>query len=140
MLGVEENALAGLGQEGDRLGDHLEVLLEPGPHDRLDLHRRRLPDEGYRRRKRLRKHGEALVLAGGDATPAGHAEGDDRRVLEGQVGEELEELALLGVGGGKAGLDHVDAQLVQPLDDAHLLLGGQRHAPAAHAVAESRVV
>ena len=58
------------------------------------------------------------VVLGGDAAPAGHAEGADRRLLELQLGEQLEELHLLRVGAGEAGLDELHAEPVERLDDA----------------------
>src|SRR5438105_1974055 len=54
--------------------------------------------------------------------------------------KQREELELLGVGGREAGLHDVDAELVEPMDDAQLLPGRQRHALALHAVAERGVV
>ena len=56
------------------------------------------------------------------------------------AGEQLEQLLLLRVGAGEAGLDHVDPELVQPVRDPKLLLRGQGHALALHAVAQGRVV
>ena len=44
------------------------------------------------------------------------------------LGEQLEQLLLLGVGDREAGLDHVHAELVERVHDAHLLLGRERHA------------
>ncbi len=46
----------------------------------------------------------------------------------------------LGFERGKARLDHVDAELVERVRDAHLLVHGQRHALPLHAVAEGGVV
>ena len=37
VLGVEQHALAGLHEEGDRVGDHREVLLARDAHDLLDV-------------------------------------------------------------------------------------------------------
>ena len=61
-------------------------------------------------------------------------------LLELDLGEHLEELGLLRVGAGEAGLDEVDSEPVERLDDAHLLLRRERHAVALHAVAKGRVV
>jgi hypothetical protein len=61
-------------------------------------------------------------------------------MLEALVGQELEELELLGVRRREAGLDEVDAELVELARDAHLLGGGQRQAGALHAVAQCGVV
>src|SRR5437660_1292325 len=65
---------------------------------------------------------------------------DGGSVLERVALQEREELELLGVGGREAGLDDVDAELVEPMDDTQLLPGRQRHALALHAVAERGVV
>ena len=54
--------------------------------------------------------------------------------------EQREQLLLLRVRRREAGLDHVHAELVERVDDAQLLLGGERHAAAAHAVAQGGVV
>jgi hypothetical protein len=61
-------------------------------------------------------------------------------VLEALAGEQLEQLLLLGVGGREAGLDQVDAERVELVDDAQLLVGGEAEASAAHPVAEGGVV
>ena len=61
-------------------------------------------------------------------------------VLEALAREQLEERLLLRVGAREAGLDEVDAELVERVRDAQLLVGGQRHALALHAVAEGGVV
>ena len=55
-------------------------------------------------------------------------------------GEQLEELALLRVRRREAGLDQLDAELVEAVGDAQLLLGGERHALALHAVAQGGVI
>ena len=83
---------------------------------------------------------QRLVLGGLDVAAAGHAEGADGGLLELDLGEHLEELELLRVRAGEAGLDEVDAELVELADDPDLLLRGQGHALALHAVAEGRVV
>ena len=56
------------------------------------------------------------------------------------AGEALEQLALLGVGLREARLDQLDPELVEPVRNAQLLLGRQRHPLALHAVAQGRVV
>ncbi len=61
-------------------------------------------------------------------------------VLQLDLGEQAKELGLLGVRARKAGLDVVDAEPVESLDDADLLGGGERHSLALHAVAQGRVV
>ena len=80
------------------------------------------------------------VLGRGDVAPAGHPEGGDRRPLERLALEQREQLGLLGVRRREARLDEVDAELVEPADDAQLLVGGQADARPAHPVAQRRVV
>ena len=60
--------------------------------------------------KHAGEHAQALVLGGRHAAPARHAEGGDVGVLEALLGEQLEELELLGVRRREAGLDEVDAR------------------------------
>ena len=67
--------------------------------------------------------------AAATSAPARHPEGDDLGVAERLAREQGEELGLLGVRGGEARLDQVDAELVEPVDEADLLLGGQRRCP-----------
>ena len=99
-----------------------------------------LPDESDHRRKAGCEQDERLVLGGLGVTAAGHPEGAHRSLPELDVGEHLEELELLRVGARETGLDEVDAELVELPDHPHLLLRGQGHALALHAVAQSRVV
>ena len=61
-------------------------------------------------------------------------------MLEALLGQQLEELELLGVRRREAGLDEVDAELVELARDAHLLGRRQRQAGALHAVAQRGVV
>ncbi len=70
----------------------------------------------------------------------GHPERRDLRVGERLLREQREERLLLGVRRGEAGLDQVDAEPVEDVGDAQLLLGRERHALALHAVAERAVV
>ena len=47
---------------------------------------------------------------------------------------------LLRVGGREAGFDQVDAEVVERVRDAHLLVDRERHALALHAIAQGRVI
>ena len=63
------------------------------------------------------------------------------RVLELQLGRRpAEELVVLRVGAGPAGLDEVDAEPVELLGDAQLVVDGERDALELAAVAQRRVV
>ena len=140
VLGVEQHALAVSDQERDRLGDHLQVLLARDAHDLLDVQHRGLADERAHGRERLREDPQPLVRVGVDPAPARHPERDDLSRLEALLGEQLEQLLLLRVRRREAGLDHVHAERVERVHDAQLLIGGQAHAAAAHAVAQGGVV
>ncbi len=140
VLGVEQHALSLRHEEGDRVADHREVLLWRGAHDLLHVQKRGLADQGAGGREAVGEHAQPLVLLGAALAAAGHAEGDDLGGVELLLGEQLEQLALLGVRGGEAGLDHVDAQGIERVHHAQLLLRGERHAAAAHAVAQGGVV
>ena len=141
VLGVEERPLALLAAEGDRVGDHRQVLLAADPDHLLDVQRRALADQADRpARRRPPEPPAPVVLGGGAVAAAGHPEGDDRRLLQLGLAEPLEELGFLRVAAGKAGLDEVDPERVEGLGDLELLADRERHAAPAHAVAQGRVV
>ncbi len=140
VLGVEDRPLALRDEERDRLGDHREVLLARDAQHLLDVQHGALADERDHGREALGEHPQAVIAVGRDAAPPRHAEADDLGVVEPLTGEQVEQLLLLGVRGRESGLDQVDAEHVEAMHDAHLLLRGEAHAPAAHAVAERGVV
>ena len=72
--------------------------------------------------------------------PPGHAEGDDLRVLQGQLAHRLEVLEVLGVRERIAALDEIDAQFVEPAGEQQLVLQGEVDALALAAVAKCGVV
>jgi hypothetical protein len=140
VLGVEDHALALPDEEGDGLRDHRQVLRARDAHDLLDMTDRGLADDRADGREAVGQHAQPAVLVRGDTAPARHAECGDRRVRERLVLQAGEQLGLLGVRRGEARLDDVDAEVVEAVHEAHLLLGGERHAAPAHAVAQRRVV
>ena len=83
---------------------------------------------------------ERRVVAAAHAAPARHPEGGDLGLAEALAGEQLEELALLRGSSREARLDQLDAELVEAVGDAQLLLGRERHALPLHAVAQGCVV
>ncbi len=99
-----------------------------------------LADQADDRCEALGQDAQRRVVLGGEVAAPGHAEGGDRRLLQLELGEQLEELRLLGVGAGEAGLDEVDAEVVERLDDLELLAHRERHALPAHAVPQGGVV
>ena len=110
-------------------------------HDLLEVQAPRLADDRAHRRE-ARRPACAGPRPRRPATPR-------RRVMpkaaisacsKRSCGQQLEELELLGVRGREAGLDEVDAELVELARDAHLLGRRQRQAGALHAVAQGGVV
>ena len=130
VLGVEQHALAGAQQKRHRVGDHRQVLLARDADDLLDMQHRRLTHERAGRREHLGQDPQALVGLGGDVPAAGHAEGDDLRDVQRLVGEQLEQLVLLGIRRREARLDQVDSEGIEGMDHPHLLLGGEAQVPS----------
>ena len=140
VLRVVDHVLALGHEEGDRVGDHPQVLLRVHLGHLLEVERPGLADQRADGRERLGQEAQRRVVGGGRVPPAGHPEGCDLGVREALALEQREELLLLGVRGGKAGLDQVHAERVQRMRDAQLLAGRERHALALHAVTQGCVV
>gem|GEM_PF-5853363 len=140
VLGVEDDALAGADAEGDGVADHRQVLLLGDANHLLQVQAPALSDQADHRCHRLDQGRQGRVFGGGEPSPPGHPEGADRRALQLQPGEPLEELGFLRVGTGKASLDEVDAESVEGVDDVQLLADRERHALTAHAVPQGGVV
>ncbi len=99
-----------------------------------------LPTSVHTRREAVGEHPQRLVVRGRHVLAPGHPEGRDLGVLEGLPREQVEQRLLLGVRAREAALHEVDAQPVERVGHAHLLVGGEGHALALHAVAEGGVV
>ena len=140
VLGVVDDALAGGGQEGDGLADHRQVLLARDAHDLLEVQAPGLADDRRDGREGRGERLQALVLGGGGVAAPGHPEGGDLRAREGLLGQQLEELELLGVRRREAGLDHPDAEGVERAGDADLLGGREVDPRSLHPIAQGRVV
>ncbi len=84
--------------------------------------------------------GQPLVLLDQDALAPGHAERADLGVLEVQVADPLEVLAILVVGGRVPPLDEVEAQRVEPLGQQQFVLEREADAFGLGPVAKGRVV
>jgi hypothetical protein len=139
VLGVVDHPLALGGQEGDRVGDHAQVLLGVDAHDLLQVQRPGLADERADGREGGCEQPQRRVLVGAGVAPARHAE-RAHVGREALAREALEQLLLLRVRGREAGLDEGDAEVVEQVRDAHLLLGRERHPLPLHPVAQGGVV
>ena len=104
------------------------------------MQRPRLADQRADRREAVGEQPQRGVVGGRAVLAPRHPEGGDLGVRERLAREQLEERLLLRVRGREAALDQVDAEVVESVRDAHLLVGGQRHALPLHAVAEGGVV
>ncbi len=140
VLGVEDRALALFLAEGDRVGDHRQVLLVGDPGHLFQVQAPALADQTDDRGEGTDQDGKGPVVGGLAVAAPGHAEGGDRRLLQLLLGKQLEQLRLLRVGAGETGLDEVDAERVEGVDDLELLADRERHALAAHAVPQGGVV
>ena len=67
VLGVVDDALALADEEGDRLGDHAQVLLAVDAHDLLEVQGPRLADERADRREALGEDAQRRIVLGGDS-------------------------------------------------------------------------
>ena len=140
VLGVVDHALALAAQEGDRLGDHPQVLLWIHARDLLEVQRPRLAHQRADRGEAVGQSAQAGVVLGRRVPAAGHAERRDLGVLEALALQQLEQRHLLGVGAGEARLDVVQAQAVEGMRHADLLVHGKGHALALHPIAKGGVV
>ena len=122
VLGVEHHSEPVGLQISDRVGDHAQVFLERGLQCARDLGIPRFPDDGRHRSAALDEIGEPLVLVGRRALLAGRPERGDARMGKRQLPHAAEELDVLRVRRGKTALDEIDAERVEPLHDAQLVV------------------
>jgi hypothetical protein len=140
MLGVVDDLLEVLEEVRDRVSDHRHVLLERGAERRGHVEVPGLAEDGDDGRARLHQRLDVAVVLRPHPGPPGGAERRDLGGLEHRVLHALEEAQVLRVGAGPAALDVVDAERVEALGDAHLVLHREGHALALGAVAEGGVV
>ncbi len=138
MFRVENGFAAEAHQMREAVADVAEVLLKRDAERGGHMEVVGLADETDRRRAGV-DHGGKYVVVGRRASGAlGHAEGGHAGVAE--LWRRLEEGAVGGIGAGPAALDVVEAEGVERLGDAGLVLGGEVHALGLLAVAERGVV
>ena len=140
VLGVVDDLLEVLEEVGDGVADHRQVLFERRPDRRGDVEVPRLAEDGDDGRSRLDQRLDVRVVLRAHARPPGRAERADPGGLEDRVLHALEEAQVLGIRPGPAALDVVDAERVEALGDADLVLHGEGHTFALGAVPKRRVV
>jgi hypothetical protein len=140
VLEVDHHPPAGAAEEAHRVADHRLALVERGLQRLEHVVVPALGDDAHRLGAGVEQVAQRRVVVDLALRPPGGAERDERRRLEAQLlGRAGEELDVLRVGAGPAALDVVDAEVVQLLGDAQLVLDRGRHALDLHAVAQRRV-
>ena len=141
VLGVVDHLAAVVGDEADRVRDHVQVLAGVAPRTSVTWSSQLLPK--IVTTGRLGRD----QLAAGWGPPPGllalwrvRPEGRELRVLPGDLAGRREELDVLGVGARPAALDEGHAVLVEHARDAQLVRERERDVLALGAVAEGRVV
>ena len=125
VLGVEDDLIDALLQVADAVGDQFEISLQGNAQGRGGVQVPGLAEDGYDRGLGGEQGGQVGVLLRGGLGQVGGAEGRQLGVFKGVALDDVEEFLVGGVGAGPARLDVVDAQSVEPVRDADLVLGCQ---------------
>ena len=141
VLGVEQHVEAGGAQEGDRLAHHRHALVERRLQRLQHVVVPGLADDAGGADTRLDQVAQRVV----DVDLALHAprrpERDEDARAQVQVGRRApEELVVLRVRARISGLDEVDAEPVELLGDAQLVLDRERDPLELRPVAQRRVI
>ena len=141
VLRVEEHPPPLTAQEGHRVANHREVLLQRGPQGLLDVPGMRLGHEGDDRRSRVEQGPHERVGVSARPRSAGGAEGGQRGVAQRQLAlGSGEELRVLGVGAWPATLNEAHPELVKLTRNDELVGYRQVETLLLGAVAQGRVV
>src|SRR6266566_133223 len=140
VLGVEDDLVDPLAEEGDGVVDDLQVLRERDAQVLAHVEVPGLADDGDHRRLGGETEAEVAVVGGLHARPAGRAEGRHLRVLQPEALDGAEELLVARVRARPAALDVMDAEVVEPLGDAQLVLEREGDVLGLRPVAQRRVV
>ena len=140
VLGIQEDPEIVRSQEGDRVGHHGDGLVEGGPQRVDHVHLRRLGHDADGFGLRVDHVAQRLVVLGPHTGTPGRAERHQRGA--GQVefgGGAPEEFGILGVGPGPATFDEGDAEFVQLLGHAQLVIDRQRQPLLLGTITQCRV-
>src|SRR5213078_968637 len=140
MLGVEDHLVGPRAQVGDGVVDDLQVLRQRDAQVLAHVEVPGLADDGDHRRLGGETEAEVAVVGGLHARPAGRAEGRHLRVLESEALDGAEELLVAWVRARPAALDVVEAEVVEALGDAELVLEREGDVLGLRPVAQRRVV
>ena len=140
VLGVEEHPTPVAAQERDRVGHHGDGLVEIGAQGIGHMAVPALGHDADRRGLDADQPGERLVVGRLHPGAAGRAEGHQGGRAEGELLRgALEELVVLRVGPRPPALDEGDAEVVELLGDAQLVVDRKRQAFLLATVAQCRV-
>src|SRR6266403_2048589 len=140
VLGVEDDLVDPLAEEGDGIVDDLQVLRERDAQVLTHVEVPGLADDGDHRRLGAETEVEVAVVGGLHARPAGRAEGGHLRVLQTEALDGAEELLVARVRARPAALDVMDAEVFEPLGDAQLVLKREGDVLGLRPVAQRRIV
>src|SRR6266571_1441873 len=140
VLGVEDDLVGPLAEIGDGVVDDLQVLRQRDAQVLAHVEVPGLADDGDHRRLGGETETEVAVVGGLHARPAGRAEGRHLRVLQTEALDGAEKLLVAWVRARPAALDVVDAEVVEPLGDAQLVLEREGDVLGLRPVAQRRVV
>jgi hypothetical protein len=137
MFGVEHHLAHACLRVGDALRDHVQVLGIADAERDIDVEVPRLAHHADRLNLGIQERVEAGIVGGAAARPAGHAEGDQLRPLQGR---RLGKKGVVGrIGTRPATLDIVDAEPVQRLGNGRLVVRAEIDALGLGAIAQSAV-
>src|SRR5213593_21147 len=140
VLGVEDDLVGPLAEVGDGVVDDLQVLRERDAQVLAHVEVPGLADDGDHRRLGAETEGQVAVVGGLHARAAGRAEGRHLRVLETEGLHGAEELLVARIRARPAALDVVEAEVVEALGDAELVLEREGDVLGLRPVAQRRVV
>src|SRR5947208_5867004 len=140
VLGVEDDLVGPLAEVGDGVVDDLQVLRERDAQVLAHVEVPGLADDGDHRRLGEETEAQVAVVGGLHARPAGRAEGRHLRMLESEAFDGAEELLVARVRAWPTALDVVEAEVVEALGDAELVLEREGDVLGLRPVAQRRVV
>ena len=141
VLGVEQHALARADQERDRVGDHRRFSSRETRTTFSTCSTEALPTSVQTGAKQSASTRSPSSSSARDVAPAGHPERDDLGDLQLLVGEQLEQLLLLGVGRRESPASIMCTPSASSAwTTRSFSCGGEAQAAAAHAVAQGGVV
>src|SRR5262249_31818448 len=140
VLGVEDDLVHPGAQERDRVADDVEVLLQRDAQVVPDMEIPRLADDGDDRCLGAQQCLQVAVVRGAHARAAGGTERGDTCRPEPEPANAAEELLVARIRARPAAFHVVDAQVVEALGDAELVVEREADVFGLRAVAQRRVV